>query len=396
MRIRERYISEWVLNIPQSGIREIFHESLKLKDVIHLEIGDPDFNTPEVIVEAIHKAMLEGYTHYTHNAGLIKLREGVSEYYARKYNAILNPEDNVVVTAGGSQGLSLSLLATLNPGDEVLIPDPGYPSYVPMIMCSRGKVTRYSVHEKEGFEVNPGEVLSRITPKTKVIIVNNPHNPTGSVTSIKKLEEIVEYAYDKGIIVISDEVYENIVYDNTPFTSLSALSNYDNIIVVNSLSKTFAMTGLRMGFTITRSKKLVEVMTRMQEGLIACAPAPIQIGAIKALSTLSELVPPMVKEYEKRRNILISELSRLKSIVSFVTPKGTFYMLVNISEYARDSRRFAKNLLLQSRVAVAPGVAFGPNGEGYIRISFATSSDKIVEGVRRIGEFLTSEGGRFE
>lgn len=383
-------MSEWVSNIPQSGIREIFHESLKLENVIHLEIGDPDFNVPGVIAEAIYKAMLEGYTHYTHNAGLIKLRESVSEYYARKYSVMLNPEDNVIVSAGSSEGLSLSLLATLNPGDEVLIPDPGYPSYIPMIMCSRGRVSRYKVSEEEGFEVNPSEVLSSVTQKTKAIIVNNPHNPTGSVTPIKKLEEIVEYAYSRGIVVISDEVYENIVYDGAPFTSLSTLTNYDNVIVVNSLSKTFAMTGLRIGFVITRNKKLAEVMTRMQEGLIACAPTPIQVGAIKALSMFSELVPPMVEEYKKRRDVLISELSRVKNI-SFVSPKGTFYALVNISKYTRDSRTFAKKLLLQNRVAVAPGIAFGPGGEGYVRISFATSTNNIVEGVKRINDFLTHE-----
>jgi len=391
MCIKERYISEWVLNIPQSGIREIFHESLKLKDVIHLEIGDPDFNTSEIIVEAIYKAMLEGYTHYTHNAGLIELRKSIAEYYTRKYNTTLDPENNIVVTAGSSEGLSLSLLATLNPGDEVLIPDPGYPSYVPMIMCSRGKVVRYSVREEENFEINPSEVLSKVTSKTKAIIINNPQNPTGSVTSIKKLEEIVEYAHSKGIVIISDEVYENIVYDYAPFTSLSVLTSYDNVVVVNSLSKTFAMTGLRIGFVVTRNEKLVEVMTRMQEGLIACAPAPIQVGAIKALSMFSELVPPMVREYEKRRNVLVSELSRLKK-VSFTIPRGTFYMLVNVSKHTGDSRTFARKLLLQNRVAVAPGIAFGPGGEGYIRISFATSTDKIVEGVKRIGDFLTSGG----
>ncbi len=387
--IRKPYISEWVSDIPQSGIREIFHESLKLKDVIHLEIGDPDFNTPEVIIEAIYKAMLEGYTHYTHNAGLIKLRESISEYYAQKYGTVLNPEDNVIVSAGSSEGLTLSLLATLNPGDEVLIPDPGYPSYVPMIMCSRGRIARYRVREEESFEVNPGDVLSSITPKTKAIIINNPHNPTGSVTPTKKLEEIVEYAYSKGIIVISDEVYENIVYEGTSFTSLSTLTDYDNVIVINSLSKTFAMTGLRIGFVITRNKELTNVMTRIQEGLIACAPTPIQVGAIKALSMFSEIVPPMVKEYEKRRNVLISELSRLNRI-SFVTPKGTFYMLINISKYTKDSRTFAKRLLLRSGVAVAPGIAFGPCGEGYIRISFATSTNNIIEGIKRIGNFLIS------
>ena len=390
MCISVSYVSEWVLNIPQSGIREIFHESLKLKDVIHLEIGDPDFKVPEAIVEAIYKAMLEGYTHYTHNAGLIELRKSISEYYSQKYNTVLSPEDNIVVSAGSSEGLSLSLLATLNPGDEVLIPDPGYPSYVPMIMCARGRVSRYSVREKENFEVNPNEVLSRITSKTKAIIINNPHNPTGSVTSTKEIEEIVEYAYSRGIVVISDEVYENIVYDEASFTSLSTLTNYDNVIVVNSLSKTFAMTGLRIGFVITRNKKLVEVMTRMQEGLIACAPTPIQVGAIKALSMFSELVPPMIREYKKRRDVLISELSRLKKI-SYVTPRGTFYMLINVSEYSRDSHTFAKKLLLKNHVAVAPGIAFGPGGEGYVRISFATSTNNIVEGVKRISDFLTHE-----
>jgi aspartate/methionine/tyrosine aminotransferase len=383
------YVSEWVSNIPQSGIREIFHESLKLKDVIHLEIGDPDFNTPEIIAEAIYKAILEGYTHYTHNAGLIELRKSISEYYTRKYGVTLNPEDNVVVSVGSSEGLSLSLLATLNPGDEVLIPDPGYPSYIPMIVCSRGNVSRYRVREEKGFEIDPSEVLSRVTSKTKVIIINNPHNPTGSVTSINRLEEIVEYAYSKNIVVISDEVYENIVYDKAPFTSLSVLANYDNVIIVNSLSKTFAMTGLRIGFVITRNKKLVEIMTRMQEGLIACVPTPIQVGAIKALSMFSELVPSMVREYKRRRDVLVSELSQLKEL-SFVVPKGTFYMLVNVSKYTRDSQTFAKKLLLQNRVAIAPGIAFGPGGEGYIRISFATSINNIVEGVKRIGDFLMS------
>jgi len=381
------YESEWVSNIPQSGIREIFHEALKLKDVIHLEIGDPDFNTPEPVVEAIHRAMLEGQTHYTHSAGLIKLRASVSDYYARKYGITLNPDDNVLITVGSTEGLALSLLTTLNPGDEVLIPDPGYPSYVPMIMCARGKVVRYRVREDEGFEVNPSEVISRITPRTKVIILNNPQNPTGSITRLDRLSEIVEYAYCRGIVIVADEVYENIVYDGIRFRSLIELSTYDNVILVNSLSKTFAMTGLRIGFIITRNKRLVEIMTRMQEGLVACAPTPIQVGAIEALNRFPELVSPMVKEYERRRNALISELAHIRGL-SFVVPKGTFYMLVNVSRHVKDSRIFARELLMHERVAVAPGVAFGPGGEGYIRISFATSISNLVEGVRRMRNFI--------
>lgn len=383
----DSYESEWVSNIPQSGIREIFHEALELEDVIHLEIGDPDFSTPRPIIEAIYKAMLEGQTHYTHNAGLIRLRASVSNYYMRKYGVTLNPEDNVLITVGSTEGLALSLLATLNPGDEVLIPDPGYPSYVPMIMCARGRVVRYRIREEEGFEVNPGEVISRITPRTKVVILNNPQNPTGSITGLEKVEEIVEHTYRRGIVVVADEVYENIVYDGIRFRSLVELSNYDNVIVVNSLSKTFAMTGLRIGFVLTRNKRLIEVMTRIQEGLVACAPTPIQVGAIEALERFPELVDPMVREYERRRNVLVSELARIKDL-SFVVPKGTFYIMVNVSRYTKDSRLFAKELLRRGRVAVAPGIAFGPSGEGYIRISFATNLNNIVEGVRRLRSFL--------
>jgi aspartate/methionine/tyrosine aminotransferase len=385
------YISRYVESIPQSGIREIFHEAMKYRDVIHLEIGDPDFTTPRAVVEEIYKAMLEGYTHYTHNAGLASLREAIAEYYAWKYGVAFDPESEVIVTIGGSGGLSLTLLATVDPDNEVLVPDPGYPSYVPMIMTARGKVARYKLPEDRGFEVDPESVISSITPKTKVIVINNPHNPTGSVTlNMNKLEEIVSYAHKRGIVVVADEVYESLVYDNVQFRSLAELSSYDNVVVVNSFSKTFAMTGLRLGFVLTKNKKLIEVMTRIQEGLVACAPAPVQAGVIYALKRYDEIVTPLLREFERRRDIAVTELKKVNNI-SFPYPRGAFYIFVNIKKYSSDSHNFAKKLLSAKKVAVAPGVTFGPSGEGYVRLSYTNTVNNIKEGIKRIREFLEEQ-----
>jgi aspartate/methionine/tyrosine aminotransferase len=391
MREPGSYVSRYVEGIPQSGIREIFHEAMKYRGVIHLEIGDPDFTTPRVVIEEIYRAMLEGYTHYTHNAGLMSLREAIADYYARKYNVVFDPESEIIATIGSSGGLSLTLLATVDPGNEVLVPDPGYPSYIPMVMTARGRVVRYKLPEETGFEVDPGNIVSSVTPKTKVIIVNNPHNPTGSVTlDMGKLEEIISYAHEKGIVVIADEVYESLVYDNARFRSLAELSNYDNVVVVNSFSKTFAMTGLRLGFVLTKNRKLVEVMTRMQEGLAACAPAPVQAGVVSALKRYDEIVTPLVKEFEKRRDVAVVELRKINNI-SFPYPRGAFYIFINVREYSSDSRSFAKRLLSAKRVAVAPGAAFGPSGEGYVRLSYTNTVDNLREGIRRIREFLEEQ-----
>ena len=381
-------ISKWVSDIPQSGIREIYHEALELRDVIHLEIGDPDFSTPREIIEAAYEALLKGYTHYTHNAGLLEFREAISEYYSRRYGTYFDPEKHIIVTLGSTEGLFLTLLAVLEPGEEVLIPDPGYPSYISMIKSARGTVARYRLHEEDNFRINSTEVISKISEKTKAIVVNNPHNPTGSVTPLATLKELARAAYEEGIILVADEVYENIVFDGVTFHSLAEVREYsDNIVIVNSLSKTFAMTGLRIGFVLSTNEDLIMTMVKMQEGVASCAPAAFQVAAARALREHLDLAADMAREYERRRNELIRVLGSYHEI-SFVKPEGTFYLFLNISRFTGDTRSFAKGLLREERVAVAPGSAFGPSGEGYVRLSYATSVEKVVEGAKRLVRYL--------
>lgn len=379
-------ISDWVANIPQSGIRVVYHEALKYTDVIHLEIGDPDFNTPKHIIDAAYKALNEGYTHYTHNAGLLELRQAITDYYRSMYGVNFDPERNVMITLGSTEALFLTLLALLNPGDEVLIPDPGYPSYIPMVKAARGDAKRYRLYEHEGFIINVDEVISKMSKKTKVIIINNPHNPTGSLTPLNRLKELTKVALDNNVVIVSDEVYERIVFDGIKFHSLCELS-YDNIVVVNSLSKTYAMTGWRIGFVLSKNEELIRTLVRLQEGVAACAPAAFQRAAIDALKGPQDVVEYMVKEYQRRRDAVLSILSNVEGI-TFVKPQATFYLFLNVSRYVRDSMKFAIKLLREEHVAVAPGIAFGPSGEGYIRISFATSLDKLIKGVNKIVNYL--------
>lgn len=381
-------ISKWVADIPQSGIREIYHEALELENVIHLEIGDPDFSTPREIIDAAYEALLKGYTHYTHNAGLPELREAISEYYSRRYGVYFDPEKHIIVTLGSTEGLFLTLLAVLEPGEEVLIPDPGYPSYISMIKSARGTIARYKLRERENFRINASEVVSRISRRTKVVIVNNPHNPTGSITPLATLREIARAAYEEGAILVADEVYENIVFDGITFHSIAEAKKYsDNVVIVNSLSKTFAMTGLRIGFVLSTNEELIRTMVRMQEGVASCAPASFQVAAARALREYMSLAAEMTKEYERRRDELIKVLRDFPE-VSFVKPEGTFYLFLNVSEFTADTRSFAKELLREERVAVAPGSAFGPNGEGYVRLSYATSVENVVEGAKRLVRYL--------
>lgn len=384
-----KYLSTWVTDLPQSGIRKIFHAALKYKDVVHLEIGDPDFSLPNPLLNSIYQALTEGYTHYTHNAGLYELREAVSQYYLDRYNVRFNPENNIVVTAGSTEALTSVLLATLNPGEEVLIPDPGYPSYQAMIRIARGKASTYVVREENKYNVDPGDILSSITSRTKVIILNNPHNPTGSVTQLKPLKEVVEEAYRKGIVVIADEVYENIVFENSNFESLAKVSEFDNVVIANSASKSFAATGLRIGFLLSTNKELIETITKLQEGLIACAPAPFQKALAEVIKAKGyvNIIRDMVKEYKIRRDALVSTMRRIPEI-SFYEPEGTFYMFINISKVSENSEAFAEELLKAERVAVAPGIAFGRHGEGHIRISFASSLDSVISGAQRILRFI--------
>jgi len=389
----EKYVSIRALMTPASGIRKIFNKAVGLKDVIHLEIGEPDFDTPKIIKEEAWRALQEGYTHYTHNAGLIELRQAIADYYKSMWGVDVSPEE-VIVTIGGTGALFLSLLATVDVGDEVLVPDPGYPPYTSMIKMIGATPVYYSLKEDNGFLPNVNEIESKISEKTKAILVNTPNNPTGVVYPKNVLKSLAKLASDYDLAIISDEVYERITFDGVKHCSMLKFENVtDKTVVVNSFSKTFAMTGWRLGFAVSKNAELIKNMTKLQESVAACAPAMAQRAAIVALTHGQAFVEEMVQEFQKRRDLLVKLLSELEN-TSFVKPQGTFYLLLNISSYTKDSYSFAEKLLTLKKVGVAPGRAFGQNSEGYIRISFANSEENITEGIRRIKGFLENWGGK--
>jgi len=383
----QRFISIRALETPASGIRKIFNKAVGLSGVIHLEIGEPDFDTPAIIKEEAWKSLQSGYTHYTHNAGLIELRQAIADYYKSVWEIEVSPEE-VIVTVGGTGALFLSLLSTVDVGDEVLVPDPGYPPYTSMIKMIGAIPVYYSLKENTGFLPKADEIENEISEKTKAIIVNTPNNPTGIVYSKNVLKSIAELASNHNLVIISDEVYERLTFDGSKhYTMLKFKDIADKLVVVNSFSKTFAMTGWRIGFAVSKNAELIKNMTKLQEGVVACAPAMAQRAAIVGLKHGQEFVNGMVQEFQKRRDLLVRLLSELEN-TSFVIPQGAFYVLLNISNYTKDSYEFAERLLTAKKVGVAPGKAFGQSSEGYIRISFANSEENIVEGIRRVKEFL--------
>ena len=384
-----KIISNRALGTPASGIRKIFNKVAGMRDIVHLEIGEPDFDTPQPIKDAANRALIDGYTHYTHNAGLIELRATIADYY-RDFWGIDIEAENTIVTTGGTGGLFLALLTTVDVNDEVLIPNPGYPPYTSMVKMIGARPSYYILKEENGFMPDLDEINEKIMDKTKAIIVNTPNNPSGAVYPKEVLKGIVEIAEDNNLVVISDEVYERITYDGVRHYSMLNFDEIsDRVIVVNSFSKTFAMTGWRVGFAISRNTDIIRNMTKLQESVAACAPAMAQKAAIVALKECQEHVNSMVNAFERRRDLLVRLLRDIND-VSFVVPKGTFYLMLNISRYIRDSYEFAEKFLSEKKVAVAPGKAFGDNAEGYIRISFANSEENIKTGIERLKEFLES------
>jgi aspartate/methionine/tyrosine aminotransferase len=382
-------ISRRALDTPASGIRKIFNKTVGLKDCIHLEIGEPDFPTPSIIKEEAQKALREGYTHYTHNAGLIELRQAIADYYKSTQSVEISPEE-VIVTVGGTEALFLSILTTTDIRDEILIPDPGYPPYLSMVRMAGAVPTFYNLEEEKSFLPNINEIESKVSERTKAIVINTPNNPTGAVYPKYALKDLAKLASDHGLVLISDEVYDRIIFDEVEHYSMLRFDDpADGTIVVNSFSKTFAMTGWRIGFALCKDVELIRNMVKLQESVVACAPAMVQRAAIVPLLHVQEIIEDMVKEYCDRRDLLVKLLSDIED-VSFALPRGTFYLLLNVSKYAKDSYDFAERLLTAKRVGVAPGRAFGEQGEGYIRISFANSKENIAEGIERLKDFLVS------
>ena len=379
-------LSSRVAKFPPSGIRKFFDLISEVEGVISLGIGEPDFVTPWHIREKAIRSLEDGYTMYTSNSGLSGLREAISSHLESYYGLSYHPQKEILITVGVSEGLDLAARAILNPQDEVIIPDPSYVSYAPCVLLAGGIPTLVPIFPEDEFKLKAQEVETHITPATRAILLGYPANPTGAVMEKKDLLPIAEVAHSYNLMVISDEIYSQLVYDgvkHTPFALLPGMK--DRTILLGGLSKAYAMTGWRIGYACA-SEEIVAAMTKIHQYTILCAPIMGQKAAIEALQEGEEDVQQMVKEYDHRRSFLLSGLRDIG--LPCVKPRGAFYAFPSIKDTHLSSEEFAQRLLLEEKVAVVPGTAFGERGEGYVRLCYATPFSTLEEALKRIERFV--------
>jgi len=380
------HISKRLETIPRSGIREIFDMARGIPDLVHLELGEPDFPMPDHITEAAIQALRNGFTKYTPNAGIEELREAISEKLKRENEIDAEPNGEILVTAGSMEALSMSILSTVNEGDEVVIPDPGYVSYLAQVLFAGGVPVPVPLMEDDDFRLTVENLQKVVTTKTRLLMMNHPSNPTGATSRQEDLKEIADFVTDRNILVLSDEPYERFIYPGGRHHSIAALPGMlERTITVFSFSKTYAMTGMRVGYAVS-GRELIRQMTKLQEHYVACVNSVAQKAAIAALRGPQTCVDDMLREYTRRRDVVLDGLSRIQ-MITCRKPAGAFYAFPNISKSGQDSRTFVRNLLKEAKVATVPGVAFGKLGEGHIRLSFATSTENIKEALKRMGEY---------
>ena len=373
--------------LPQSGIRRMFDLAKGRPGVVSFVLGEPDFVTPRHIIESAKAKLDEGRTHYTDNAGILPLREAVSESLERLDRVKYDPTDEIQVTVGGMQGVYLAMLVLLNPGDEVLIADPSYTNYVGQVEMNYGKAVPVPVYQEDGFNFTEKALREKLTPKTKAILLNSPCNPTGGVAGLDTLKMVADFACENDLYVVYDAVYKRLIYDGAEYVNVASLPGMrGRTIYVDSFSKTYAMTGWRLGYMAGPSE-IISLIPKLQENVASCLPEFIQWAGIEALRNGDGDVERMNAEYAKRRDLLMSMIDDTPN-VSCVRPKGAFYAFVNVKKTGMSSVEFAEMLLEKKGVVVAPGSAFGRACEGFVRISYATSIENVTEGMSRIQEFI--------
>lgn len=371
------------LEMPRSGIREIHELAERLTDVVRLHIGEPSVTTPRHIIEAAAKAAEDGYTHYTPNAGLTSLRELIAERILRKYGST-SGVGQIVVTTGAVTAIASVLLAAVDVGDEVLIPDPGWPNYESMILCQAAIPKRYELRYENGFQPDFEELEKLIGPRTRAIILNSPANPSGVVFNRESIEEFLRIAERYGLYLISDEVYDEIVFEGEHISPLQYGS--PAVVGVYSFSKTYAMTGWRVGYAVG-PEPLMGLVTKLQESLVSCASSVSQKAAEAALAGPQDFVAEMRRTYLERRDAALRLLGEYE--IPHVKPSGTFYLMVNLKDADEgDPAQLARRLLEEYRVAVAPGSTFGATTREMVRLSLAAKTEDILEGIRRIERFV--------
>jgi aspartate/methionine/tyrosine aminotransferase len=375
-------VSKRVQSIEPSPIRKTIDLAETRPDIIGLHAGEPDFPTPKHIVKAGSRALDDGYTHYTHGAGILQLREAISRKLLEENGIEANPKTEITVTAGGFAAIFATIQATINPGDEVIVLQPSWPSYAGFIRLADGVPVPVSLRGPD-FEPNPADVKERITQRTKMILVNSPNNPTGAVYSQRTLLELAKLAKEHGLLILSDEVYEKIVFDGNKHVSVASQSEFeDSTITVNSFSKTYAMTGWRIGY-VAANEPITNGIRKMHGYMASCAPASAQKAALEALSGSQDCISEMIDEYHRRRDLIVRGLNDIDGF-QCTPPKGTFYAFPSVNKLGLSSARIAEELLEQAKLAGIPGSAFGEAGEGYMRLSFATSQRNIQEALARI------------
>ena len=373
--------------LPRAGIRVIFDAAQGIPDVVHLEIGQPDFPTPAPICAAAAEAIGNGATRYTPNAGTLELRQDLAGHLRRSKGLEVSA-DEIVVTTGGIGALASSLEAIIEPGQEVLLPDPGWPNYASMVVCAGGAPTYYDLLPEAGYQPTAEDVAVKITERTRAVLVNSPSNPTGAVIDEDTTSALLHLARERELIVISDEVYEDFVFGG-PCPTFLRDDSRDFVIAVYSFSKTYSMTGWRVGYAVA-PKELAAEITKLQEVYYACASSVSQAAARAALTLDRAHVDEMVRTYQRRRDIVHKEL--LAQGIEHVLPAGAFYCLVDISPAGMNSMDFALALLHAEHVAVAPGETFGRNARHAVRIAFVVDDDNLRRGVRRLARFIRAKG----
>ena len=383
-----RDVSKIADSIKPSGIRKFFDIVSEMPDAISLGVGEPDFETPWHIVDEGIYSLEKGKTFYTSNSGLKELRQEICKWYGRKYNVKYTPESECIITVGGSEGIDLALRALLNPGDEVIIPEPCYVSYVPCAALAGGVPVTIDLKNENQFKLTAEELEAAITEKTKVLILSFPNNPTGAVMSREDLLPIAELCKKHDIYVISDEIYSELTYSEQGHFSIGALSDMkERTIIVNGFSKAYAMTGWRLGYALA-PEKVAKLMTKIHQFCIMCAPTTSQYAAIEAVKNGDKDIAIMRKSYDERRRFLYKRLNDM-GMPAF-EPMGAFYIFPSIQRFGMTSDEFATKLLKQQKLAVVPGNAFGDSGEGFIRISYAYSIDRLREAMDRIEQFINT------
>lgn len=378
-------LSQKIVNIEPSGIRKFFDMVNDMPDAISLGVGEPDFDTPWRIREEGIYSLEQGRTFYTSNAGLKELKEEISKYLQRKIHVTYDPEQEIIVTVGGSEGIDLAFRAMLDAGDEVLIPQPSYVSYLPCAVLADGVPVVIDLCQKDDFKLTKEALEAAITPKSKILVLPFPNNPTGAIMTKEDLEPIAEVVREHDLYVLSDEIYSELTY-KTEHVSIASLPGMkERTLVINGFSKGFAMTGWRLGY-ICAPKLIAEQMLKIHQYAIMCAPTNSQYAAIEGLRNCGDEVERMRVAYNQRRRFLLHEFKRMR--LDCFEPFGAFYIFPNIQEFGMTSEEFATRFLEEEKVAVVPGSAFGKCGEGFLRVSYAYSLEDLKEAIGRLGRFI--------